>query len=368
MSSDEDAFSYEKNQDSKCDTILTNNLYFIFKLHIVRRGDVLIKSKHLKIIIKSIVFTFGIFLLGLIGYLAIDMYFFDELTGVLKGKYRDRVVYLLEKVDENDDSSYMLAKWCIHYEKYEVVTDSQSIKDNKTIFKYYNSGKIYGTTADCVIHLLKDGTSIDYDLFDDHFTSDIEYGTIQFKRVNQLQYSLHLGASIIEEGKNYSIVSLEENGEEYYSFFVHGEDLHSLETVYYITGDKLDRKKIEKPVEISKGVLEFVYWDYRDVEYHCYFRGSDNKLSKCLQVKARKDNLILYEGFSGAYNKIVIHDIFDKDIGYQVLTGIYPKPQSRMFLLSAYFVSDSEVFIEYIGEDELVHEGIFSLKKWFTTD
>ena len=321
------------------------------------------KKRSLLFGIKTLLCTAAILFLGLIIYIFIDLYFFDELYGVINGKYRNRFVYLLEKVDEDDDSSYILAKSCINDEKYEVITDTQLIKDNKAIFKYYNSGKIYGTTADCVIHLLKDGESIDSDLFDDSFSSKIEYGTLRFEEVNQLQYYLHGGAEIIEQGKNYTIVYIQDGGEEYYSFFVHGEDLHSLKTVYNISGGKLAEKKIEKPKEIDENILEFEYTDYRGLEYHCYLRLSDNELSKCLEVKARKDNLILYEAVIEASVKIVIHDMFDKDIGYQILNDIYPGPKDRGFLLSAYFVSDSEVFIEYIGEDGLVHEGIFPWNK-----
>jgi hypothetical protein len=153
-------------------------------------------------------------------------------------KYKDRVEYPLAKVDANDSSDYMLITWQHSpTEQYEIVTDTQAIKDNKSIFSVDNKGGIYGTTSDGLIWLYKDGILIDTVFFDNTFTKKIEYGTLSFQPTNQLQYLLLLGYVIVEQGDNYSILCNNRNDEPYYYSFAHGDDLHSVEKVYLLKSD-----------------------------------------------------------------------------------------------------------------------------------
>lgn len=110
--------------------------------------------------------------------------------------YKDRIVYPLEGVDINDDSEYMIVKWQHSpEEKYEVVTDTKMIKDNISAFSIDNDGTIYGTTADGVITLYKDGEEVGYELFDNTYTRKIEYGTLQFTKIDESQLELLLDES-----------------------------------------------------------------------------------------------------------------------------------------------------------------------------
>ena len=149
--------------------------------------------------------------------------------------YKDRVEYPLAKVDINDNSTYMLVKR--HFspvEIYEIITDTQAIKDNKYNFSVDNIGTIYGTTPDGVILLFKDGEVIDTVLFDNTYTKKIEYGTLQFQQVNQLQYQLLIGYEIALQGESYSILRDNRSEIPYYYCFRHGDDLQCIETVYLI--------------------------------------------------------------------------------------------------------------------------------------
>ena len=102
--------------------------------------------------------------------------------------YKDRIVYPLEEVNINDDSEYMILKYQHSpEEKYEIVTDTKVIKDNIVTFCLDNDGSIYGTTADGYIEVYMDGKIISTELFDNTLTRKIEYGTLQFEHIDELQ-------------------------------------------------------------------------------------------------------------------------------------------------------------------------------------
>jgi|GEM_PF-4912763 len=107
--------------------------------------------------------------------------------------YRDRTEYPLEMVNAGDNSEYMLVKWRHSPETYEVITDTQMIKENVSEFSIDNRGEIYGVTADGCIWLFKDSELIDTVIFDDTYTEKIEYGTLQFQEISLSQYELLRG-------------------------------------------------------------------------------------------------------------------------------------------------------------------------------
>ena len=97
--------------------------------------------------------------------------------------------YPLAKVDINDDSEYVLTKSING--KFEVITDTQAIKVNTSKFRVYNRGELYGTTADGLIELFKNGERIDSVIFDVFiYTPRIRYGSLKFREIDQAEYQL----------------------------------------------------------------------------------------------------------------------------------------------------------------------------------
>ena len=312
------------------------------------------KKKSMFIIAVSLIFT-----------TFIGVIIFEVATDPLSEEYKDRIEYPLEKVDVNDTSTYMLVKWQHSpVETYEVITDTQAIKDNKSAFSVDNKGEIYGTTADGVIWLFKDRKHIGTSVFDNTFTKKIEYGTLKFQQTNQLQYKLLVGYEIVDQGENYTILCDNRNEKPYYYCFAHGNDLHSIETVYLLNSDS-NINKMAKPLKTINDILEFVapFPTYAGNETrHWYFRLSDCKLSQSyLNVKAIQETIIActYSDYKGPY--IIIQDMFDKATYYKEISGDFSGQADRLFLLSAEFTTDGDFRAEYIGKDGQVHNDIFSL-------
>ena len=295
----------------------------------------------------------------------IGFFIYEVVTDPWNDLYQDRIEYPLAKVDITDASEYMLIKWQHSpIEKYEVITDTQSIKENADIFFVDNKGEIYGTTADGVFWLFKDGKQIDSSIFDNTLTRKIEYGTLHFQEINELQYQLLIGSEIIEQGENYSIVCYSQNATPYYYVFAHGNDLHSLETVTLITSEST-LEKIPRPIGIKNGVLEFSapFPTYAgDETAHWYLRLSDLCLSRrYLNVKAIQDNKIVCTDSDYAGPKIVICDIFDKTVYYAEITGDFSEEADRLFLLSAEFNEDGKLLAEYIDNNGITHTEVLSI-------
>lgn len=175
--------------------------------------------------------------------------------------YRDRIVYPLEALNKDDDSEYLILKWQHSpEEKFEVVTDTTMIKENISTFSLDNDGDIYGVTADGFIELYKDGKHISTELFDNTYTKKIEYGSLQFRQVNELQFRLLLGAEILEQEQYFSILRGEWDGAPYYYFFAHGDDLESFDKVYLLdSGPELDDLPV--PQSIRDDTLAFIDTD-----------------------------------------------------------------------------------------------------------
>lgn len=308
------------------------------------------------------IFTVAVSLI-LIAFIGFIVY--EVATDPWNDMFKDRVEYPLAKVDVNDTSTYMLVKWQHSpIQKYEVITDTQAIKDNKSVFSVDNDGDIYGTTAGGVIWLFKNGKQIDTVLFDNTLTKKIEYGTLQFQQINELQYRLLVGDEIAEQGENYSILRDNKNKEPYYSCFAHGDDLHSIETVYLLTSDS-NIDKMAKPHKINEDIIEFIKHSSNyagNQTWHWYFRLSDNKLSSMYRnVRAVKNNLMAYASDSGK-SRIIIHDMFDKSADRKEIIGDFPDPWDDDFLLSAAFTSDGNIRATYIGKDGQAHNDVFSIE------
>jgi len=312
----------------------------------------------------TVIFNISIFLF-LVAIFSLIVYMY--VTDPWNEMFRDRTEYPLKLVDVNDTSNYMLVKWQHDpNEKYEVFIDTQVIKANVTTFSFKNKGEIYGTTPDGLIWLLKDGELIDTVPFDNTLTENIEYGTIQFQQVNQLQYQLLVGYEIFEHGENYTILCDKRNEEAYYYSYAHGNDLDDIETVYMLNSSS-DINEIAKPQKINEDIIEFIEHSTNyagDLSKHWYFRISDCKLSNWYwNVKAIKDNLIVYGSSfrKGDKSRIIIHDMFDKSIDYKEINVAFPEPRDEYFLLSAEFLNDGKLKAEYIGKDGQVHNGVFSI-------
>lgn len=310
---------------------------------------------------KSIVILVSVCLipiafLGFIVYLVV--------TDPMADMYRDRIEYPLAKVNVTDNSDYLLVKW--HHNSpvtIEVITNTAAIKENASVFSVDNDGSIYGTTPDGLIYLYRDGELIDTVPFDDYFTRKIEYGTLQFRQVNELQYLLLDGYEIVEQGENFSILGNARNDEPYYYCFAHGEDLGSTETVYRLdSGDSLN--KMPMPHKASSDLLEFIapFPTYAgDETRHWFFRLSDLKLSESyLNVKTIQENFIVCTDSNYQGPRIIIRDVFDKAVYYREITGNFSEELDRLFLLSAEF-SEGSLCAEYVGSDGQVHNEIFSL-------
>ena len=274
----------------------------------------------------------------------------------------DKIEYPLAMVDVDDTSEYMLIK---AYDTYEVITETQLIKENASDFKIYNRAALYGTTADGLISLYKDGELIDSVIFDVFpYTKKIEYGTLHFREVNGIQYRLLIGYKIVEQGENYCILFNNKDEYPYYYCFAHIGDLHSLETVSLVASDgNLD--EIPKPQKIGDDIVEFsaYYPTYAgDETAHWYFRLSDCKLSqRYLNVKAIQGNRIVCTDSNYIGPKIIVCDMFDEDAYYTEITGDFSKEADRLFLLSAEFTADGNICAEYIGNDSQIHIETFLL-------
>ena len=309
---------------------------------------------------KSVFIAVSLVLAAFIGFIV-----YEIATDPWDDKYKDRVEYPLEKVDINDTSAYMLVKWQHSpMEKYEIVTDTQAIKDNKSIFSVDNNGQIYGTTADGVIWLFKDGKQIDTVIFDNTLTKEIDYGTLLFQQINELQYQLLIGYEIVRQEQNYTILCDNRNEKPYYSCFAHGDDLESISTVYLLNSDN-NIHKMAKPNHINEDIIEFVEHSADNAgnqTRHWYFRISDIKLSSWYwNVRAIKDDLIIYASSyrNGGKSRMIIHNMFDQSIGYKEIIGDFPDPRDDDFLLTAEFMADGGIHAEYIGKDGHVHNDVF---------
>ena len=281
---------------------------------------------------------------------------------------KDRIEYPLENVDINDTSTYMIVieRHNLTGPKYEVIADTKMIKDNKEVFCLDNKGAIYGTTSDGMIIVYKDGEHLDTFLYDSELTRNIEYGTLRFQPVNELDYQLLFDYDVFEQGENYTILINNNAEPQYYCSFAHGDDLHSLESVYFLDSTN-NYDEIIRPQKINEDVLDFVgHFTDNEIEQtqHWYFMLSDCKLSKrYTNVKAAKDNLIAYAAryFDSDDSCIIVHDMFDKSVDYVEIHGDFPDPQDEYFLLSAEFTEDGKLRAEYIGKDGQVHNDIFDL-------
>ena len=320
-----------------------------------RQGDNLKK--------KTIIVTIAV---SLIFVVFIGFLIYEVATDPWNDMYGDRIEYPLAMVDVDDTSTYMLIKWqhSSPTSIYEVITDTQSIKDNADIFSVDNKGEIYGTTADGVFWLFKDGEQIDTSAFDNTLTREIEYGTLHFQEINELQYQLLIGSEVIEQSDNYSIVCNSKNANPYYYAFAHGNDLYSIKTVTLITsGSPLE--KIPRPKEIANGILEFSasFPTYAGEETaHWYLRLSDLSLSqRYLNVRAIQNNKVVCTDSDYAGPKIVICDIFDKTMYYAEISGDFSEEADRLFLLSAEFTEDGKLLAEYIGNDGKTHTEMLSI-------
>lgn len=313
---------------------------------------------------KSILLAVPIFLLfiAFIGYITYEL-----ATDPWIRNIEDRTEYPLKSVDVQDNSNYMLVKWQHSpTEKYEVITDTQAIKANISTFSVENEGEIYGTTSDGLIWLYKDGKQTDSVAFDNTYTKNIEYGTLEFQQVNQLQYQLLIGSKIIEQGENYSVLcdDRDEKSLLYYSF-AHGEDLKDIDTVYLLSYTS-DINELAKPQIINEDIITFIEHSTNysvNQTRHWFFRLSDCELSSYRGIRAIKDNLVVYSAsyMEGGKSRIIIHDMFDKSIDYNEITGDFPDPRNDDFLLAAEFTADGNLKAEYIGNDGQVHKDVFSM-------
>ena len=216
------------------------------------------------------------------------------------------------------------------------------------------------------IWLFKDGKLIDAVPFDNTLTEKIEYGTIQFQQVNQLQYQLLIGYDIVEQNENYTILCDNRNEKSYYYSFAHGTDLGDIKTVYLLNSTS-DINEIAKPQKINEDIIEFIEHSTNyagNQTRHWYFRLSDYKLSNWYwNVRAIKDNLIVYASsyMEGGKSRIIIHDMFDNSINYKEIIGDFPEPRDDHFLLAAEFIADGKLKVRYIGKDGKVHNDVFSI-------
>jgi len=318
-----------------------------------------LKKNGKKGILPALLITFGV-ICGVV-ILFTGLYLWD----INHDPFRDRTEYPLAQVDVNDTSEYMLIK--IYHDDtttYEVVTDTREIKANASIFSIDNDGTLYGTTNSGELFLYKDGEHIGYTPFDDNFTKKIEYGTLRFKEVNELQYRLLLGYEIIEQDENYTVLCYMQSEIPYYRCFIHGEDLESMETVRFLASYE-DAEKKHMPRKIGDEIIEFSAprhtYAGEETEYW-YFRRSDGALNFYPNVKAIRDNIVVFADYDSDGSRIVVCDMFDKAAYYKVINGDFSESERGLFLLSADFTADGTLRAEYIGKDGQVHSGVFSLE------
>lgn len=298
----------------------------------------------------------------LIGYVA-----YEIATDPADEWYKDRIEYPLKSVNANDNSEYMLVREGFGNGDYPyaVITDTQMIKKNISVFSVDNIGKIYGTTPDGLFTLYKDGKYVTTTPFDSVYTKKIEYGTLEFRQVNKLQLYLLCGNDFFEQGENYSILWNKQNEKPYYSCFIHGENLESLDTVYWIDSTShID--ELPRPQKTYGDVVEFtaLFPTYAgDESAYWYFRLSDYRLSqRHLNVKAIQENIIVCTDSDYRGSRIIVRDMFDKAVYYKEITGDFSEKADRLFLLNAEFTADGKLNAEYLGKDEQVHNTTFSLE------
>lgn len=306
-----------------------------------------------------------VFIVILICLLFIGLFVYQFTNDPWDEMYKDRTEYPLKLVDVNDASSYMIVKWQHSpEERYEIITDTQAIKDNVSTFRVDNDGAIYGTTSDGVIWLFKDGKQIDTVLFDNTHTKKIEYGSLRFQQINELQYQLQVGYEIIEQDKNYTIIRNNQNEKPYYYCFVHGENLEDIKTVYLLASES-NVDKLPKPQKAKNGIIEFIapFTTYAGAETrHWFFRLTDYKLSQSfINIRAVNESTVICTDSNYKGPSIVISDMFDKSVFYKKISGDFSKEADRLFLKSAVFTEDGKIKAEFIGEDEQIHTDVFSL-------
>ena len=153
--------------------------------------------------------------------------------------------------------------------------------------------------------------------------------------------------------------------------YEHRQKLHKFASTadLFLVASESTRAKLPHPQNRYGSIVEFVTQvNYPGADtFHWFFDLDELKLvgspgNPYHDVKAVYENLIVYPRWvNGGTNKIIIHDMFERDKDRRELTGDFSETQEEKFLLAAEFTTVGKLSAEYIGKDGQVHSEIFSL-------
>ena len=288
----------------------------------------------------------------------------DEPTVMSKGGTR----FPLEKINVNDDSEYILVMRDVSSKNgsIRVITDTSLLKANRESFYIINdevlySGK-YGYAPNGEIELYKDGQRIDYCPFDSTHTTETHFGSLEhsFAQVNELTLLTMLNAKVIKSDTHYTVVQRQDGTNQYYYTFVHTEnkeDVENTKTVD-ITGSPMNVTKAnDYIIEIIHPIGENDFYEY-------YNTNSGILTSSFSNVRARKDSIIVYHGITDSGNsRIIVRDIFDiKKLYFEYAHDFHQGAEDFNKLVTAEFVAENSVKVEYLDNDGIVKEKILKYK------
>jgi hypothetical protein len=154
----------------------------------------------------------------------------DEKNGV----FQDKTEYPLDAIDSNDNNNYMLVMQNDNRETIKVIVNTALLKANIKTFYIKNKGSIHGITPDGDFHLYKNGELIETTCFDEIYTYEFNYGTLEnkFRQINEMKLLLLLNAEVYESDAHYTVLKTQDGNNSYlYHTFVHLTNKESIDGV-----------------------------------------------------------------------------------------------------------------------------------------
>ncbi len=267
-------------------------------------------------------------------------------------RYQDRIEYPLEKIDLNHNGNYMLVMTRYSTGEISVITDTALLKENRDIMSVSNNGSIYGTTPDGMFGLYLDGEWVDNVPFDNRLTYTINYGTLEerFRPINRLTLQLLTGADAFQEDTYYTILRRKNKDFYQYYTYVHGQQRDSISGLFQV-----DISSQPPKIESSdSGIIAFLDLDYN---IFCYYDTRSGVLSSQFRnVKAVKDDIVLYSERDSTGFTVIIRNMFDENKLYFETKKALSDGSYVDELVSARFLDNKTVELSYIDANGLKTE------------
>lgn len=276
--------------------------------------------------------------------------FFEQIIQEEAEKYGDRIEYPLEKIDLNHNGNYMLVMTRYNTGEISVITDTALLKENRDTMSVSNNGSIYATTPDGMFGLYLDGEWIDNVPFDNTLTYTINYGTLEehFRPINRLTLQLLTGADVFQEDIYYTILRRKNKDFYQYYTYVHGPQQRDSISGLFEVDISSQPPKVES---VDSGIIAFLNLDYN--RYRYYDTRSGVLSSHFRNVKAVKDDVVLYSEQDSTGVTIIIRNMFDENkLYFETKKAL----SDGSYIVSARFLDNKTVELSYMDTNGLKTE------------